>query len=101
MLLGMGLMKLGVFSARAVAAVLLVDGRPGLRIGLPLMVFDALELIRHGFSSDYQLHGGIFYNAVRQPDRGPGPCRVAHADRPERRPRAGSPTGWPPWAAWP
>ena len=29
---------------------------------MPLMVFDALELIRHSFSHDYGLHGGKFYN---------------------------------------
>jgi uncharacterized protein len=63
MLLGMGLMKLGVFSAsrswRFYAAMVAL----GYGIGLPLMVFDALQLIDHGFSVEYALHGGILYNA--------------------------------------
>lgn len=63
MLLGMGLMKLGVFSAERcwkfyTRMMVLCYG-----IGLPLMIFDALELIDHKFSGDYQLHGGMMYNA--------------------------------------
>ncbi len=34
----------------------------GYGIGLPLMVFDAIEMIRHGFSHEYLMHGGVFYN---------------------------------------
>ena len=34
----------------------------GYGIGLPLMVFDATQLIDHRFSIDYSLHGGMFYN---------------------------------------
>ena len=34
----------------------------GYGLGLPLMVFDAIELIRHEFSVEYFIHGGIFYN---------------------------------------
>ena len=34
----------------------------GYGIGLPLMVFDAFQLIRHEFSSEYMMHGGVFYN---------------------------------------
>ena len=63
MLIGMGLMKLGVFSAarsRRFYAWMVVLGYG---IGMPLMVFDARELIRHSFSHEYGLHGGKFYNA--------------------------------------
>jgi uncharacterized protein len=63
MLVGMGLMKLGVFSAARSRRY--YGGMIGLGygIGLPLMVFDALQLIDHRFSVEYLLHGGIFYNA--------------------------------------
>ncbi len=47
----------------AVPAVYLWMVGLGYGIGLPLMVFDGMELIGHGFSADYMLHGGIFYNA--------------------------------------
>ncbi len=63
MLLGMGLMKFGVFSAsrswRFYAAMVGL----GYGIGLPLMVFDASQSIEHQFSTDYVMHGGFFYNA--------------------------------------
>jgi uncharacterized protein len=63
MLIGMGLMKLGVFSAARSRRFYLWMVGLGYGIGLPLMVFDARELIRHGFSAEYSLHGGVFYNA--------------------------------------
>jgi uncharacterized protein len=63
MLLGMGLMKLGVFSAARSRRFYLWMVGLGYGIGLPLMVFDAVELIGHRFSIDYMLHGGIFTNA--------------------------------------
>jgi uncharacterized protein len=62
MLVGMGLMKLGVFSAQRSFRFYAWMTAIGYGIGLPLMVFDALELIRHEFSVDYELHGGMFYN---------------------------------------
>ncbi|MFI5458252.1 MAG: DUF418 domain-containing protein [Isosphaerales bacterium] len=62
MLLGMGLIKLGVFSAQRSFRFYLWMCGVGYGIGLPLMVFDALELIRHEFSMDYRMHGGSFYN---------------------------------------
>jgi uncharacterized protein len=62
MLLGMGLMKLGVFSAERSKRFYLWMVGLGYGIGLPLMVFDALELIRHDFSMSYKMHGGSFYN---------------------------------------
>ena len=63
MLLGMGLMKLGVFSAERSRSFYLWMAALGYGIGLPLMVFDAVQLIRHEFKSEYMLQGGIFYNA--------------------------------------
>jgi uncharacterized protein len=62
MLLGMGLMKLGVFSAQRSRRFYAWMVGLGYGIGLPLMVFDALEMIRHRFSPEYELHGGLFYN---------------------------------------
>ena len=63
MLIGMGLMKLGIFSgARSRRFYLWMVGL-GYGIGLPLMVFDAFQLIDHQFSTRYELHGGMFYNA--------------------------------------
>ena len=63
MLLGMGLMKLGVFSAARSRRFYLAMVGLGYGLGLPLMVFDASQLIEHRFSNDYGLHGGMFYNA--------------------------------------
>jgi uncharacterized protein len=63
MLIGMGLMKLGVFSAARSRHFYVWMVALGYGIGMPLMVFDALELIRHDFSHDYGLHGGKFYNS--------------------------------------
>ncbi len=63
MLLGMGLMKLGVFAAERSRSFYAWMAALGYGIGLPLMILDANELIRHEFKSDYMLHGGIFYNA--------------------------------------
>ena len=62
MLVGMGLMKLGVFSARRSRRFYLWMVGLGYGLGLPLMIFDAVELIRHRFSTEYFLHGAIFYN---------------------------------------
>jgi uncharacterized protein len=63
MLLGMGLMKLGVFSASRSRRFYATMVALGYGIGLPLMVFDATQLIGHEFSTHYELHGGMFYNA--------------------------------------
>jgi uncharacterized protein len=55
-------MKLGVFSAQRSRRFYLWMVGLGYGIGLPLMVFDALELIQHKFAFDYMIHGGILYN---------------------------------------
>jgi uncharacterized protein len=62
MLVGMGLMKLGVFSAQRSRSFYLWMVALGYGLGFPLMIFDANMLIRHQFSSDYQMHGGVLYN---------------------------------------
>jgi uncharacterized protein len=62
MLIGMGLMKMGVFSAKRSRRFYRWMVAIGYGIGLPLMVFDARELISHSFSATYEMHGGMFYN---------------------------------------
>jgi uncharacterized protein len=62
MLIGMGLMKLGVFSAQRSRRFYLWMVAIGYGIGLPLIAFDGWELIRHNFSNSYQMHGGMLYN---------------------------------------
>ncbi len=62
MLIGMGLMKLGVFSAERSNRFYLWMVALGYGIGLPLMVFDALQLIKNEFSFLYGIHGGFLYN---------------------------------------
>ncbi len=63
MLLGMGLMKLGVFAAERSRLFYAWMAALGYGIGLPLMILDATLMIRHEFKSDYMLQGGISYNA--------------------------------------
>jgi uncharacterized protein len=62
MLIGMGLMKWGVFSAQRSPRFYVWMVALGYGLGLPLMIFDAIELIQHKFSTDYFMHGGLFYN---------------------------------------
>ncbi len=64
MLLGMGLMKLGVFSAQRSRRFYLGMMLLGYGIGLPLMIHDAHELISHRFSFDYAVHGGAIHNLL-------------------------------------
>jgi uncharacterized protein len=63
MLLGMGLMKLGVFSASRSRRFYAWMAALGYGIGLPLMIFDARQLIDHQFDIMHELHGGMLYNA--------------------------------------
>ena len=63
MLVGMGLMKMGVFSAQRSHRFYVWMFALGYGLGLPLMIFDGIELIRHDFSFEYfVMHGGVFYN---------------------------------------
>jgi uncharacterized protein len=64
MLLGMGLMKFGVFSAQRSRRFYLWMVGLGYGIGIPLMIFDANKLIQSRFSAEYELHGGILYNFI-------------------------------------
>ncbi len=64
MLVGMGLMKLGVFSAQRLRRFYWWMVGLGYGLGLPLMIFDAIKLIQNRFSFDYLvMSGGILYNA--------------------------------------
>jgi uncharacterized protein len=62
MLIGMGLMKLGVFSAERSRRFYTWMVLLGYGIGLPLVAYDAYTLIRHDFGLSYLFAGGIFYN---------------------------------------
>ena len=62
MLIGMGLMKLDVFSGRRSRRFYIWLVLLGYGIGLPLVAYDAYELIRTNFGFSFQLHGGIFLN---------------------------------------
>ncbi len=62
MLLGMGLMKLGVFSAQRSRKFYWWLLGIGYGVGLPLMVIDARQLIAHNFSLEYGLSGAFLIN---------------------------------------
>ena len=62
MLIGMGLMKLDVFSGRRSRRFYFWLVLLGYGIGLPLVAYDAYELIHTNFGFRFQLHGGIFLN---------------------------------------
>jgi uncharacterized protein len=64
MLFGMGLMKLGVFSASRPWTFYVKLAAFGYGVGLPLVAYDAFALIHHKFSVDYFLHGGLAFNAI-------------------------------------
>ena len=76
MLLGMGLMKFGVFSASRSRRFYATMVGLGYGIGLPLMVFDALQSIEHQFSTRLRDARRHLLQRVRQHRRGPGPCRL-------------------------
>jgi uncharacterized protein len=62
MLIGMGLMKLDVFSGRRSRRFYIGLALLGYGIGLPLVAYGAYELIRTDFGLRFQLHGGVFLN---------------------------------------
>jgi uncharacterized protein len=62
MLIGMGLMKLDVFSGRRSRRFYLWLMLLGYGIGLPIVAYDAYELIRTNFGFSFRLHGGVFLN---------------------------------------
>jgi uncharacterized protein len=62
MLIGMGLMKLDVFSGRRSRMFYLWLMLLGYGIGLPLVGYDAYSLVRSNFDFRFELYGGIFLN---------------------------------------
>jgi uncharacterized protein len=62
MLIGMGLMKLDVFSGRRSRRFYIGLALLGYGIGLPLVAYSAYQLMRTNFGFRFQLHGGIFFN---------------------------------------
>jgi len=61
-LLGMALMKWGVFSAQRSSRYYYVAIVPGLLIGLPLIGFGASQNIAHDFSWEFSMYGGTLFN---------------------------------------
>ncbi len=64
MLIGMGLMKLGVFSAVRSKAFYLVGAIAGYLIGLPIVIYGSNELIRYNFDVVYKFMVGGHYDYV-------------------------------------
>jgi uncharacterized protein len=62
MLVGMGLMKLGVFAGTRSKWFYIGLMVFGYGIGVPLVAYDAFGSIRSSFGFEYEIHGGIFYN---------------------------------------
>ncbi len=62
MILGMALMKLGVFSAARPARFYRACVALGYGLGLPLSAWSAAELTAHGFDAFYVFEVGIHYN---------------------------------------
>jgi uncharacterized protein len=62
MLIGMGLMKLDVFSGRRSRRFYIGLAIVGYGIGLTLVAYDTYETIRTNFDFRFQLHGGVFLN---------------------------------------
>jgi uncharacterized protein len=62
MLVGMGLMKLGIFSGLRSTGTYATLCLLGYGLGLPLVGYDAYAMVRHKFSFDYLIHGGVYYN---------------------------------------
>ncbi len=64
MLLGMGLMKLGVFSAKCSTRFYALCALIGYGVGLPLIAYGARELVAHQFAFDYVFRVGSYFNYV-------------------------------------
>lgn len=62
MLIGMGLMKLGIFSAARSRSFYLRCLAVGYGLGLPLVALSAQQLTAHGFDPVFIFRQGIFYN---------------------------------------
>lgn len=64
MLLGMGLMKLGVFSAKRSRRFYTLSAIIGYGIGLPIVAYGARELMAHQFDAGYVFRLGVIFNYV-------------------------------------
>jgi len=64
MLMGMGLMKLGVFSAERSRRVYAWMVALGYGVGLPLVILDAYQQLQHPSFMEYYLAGGFAYNYI-------------------------------------
>jgi uncharacterized protein len=64
MLLGMGLMKLGVFSAKRSRRFYMLSALIGYGIGLPIVAYGARELMAHQFDAGYVFRLGVIFNYV-------------------------------------
>ena len=62
MVLGMGLMKLGVFSAERSDRFYRVMLAVGLPLGLALTGWGAWQHFAHGFAAEYSMYGGTLFN---------------------------------------
>ena len=63
MLIGMGLMKLGVFSAERSRRFYMIQMLLGYGLGLPIVAAGALGLLRNNFDIGYKFGGGMDYNS--------------------------------------
>lgn len=73
MVIGMGLMKLGVFSAERSRRFYLIMMLAGYGVGLPLVGIGAYQAIQHRFDVVYLFSGGMWYN-----DFGSIPVALGH-----------------------
>jgi uncharacterized protein len=62
MLIGMGLMKLDVFSGRRSRRCYLWLALLGYGLGMPMVAYDAYMLVQTNFGFRFNLHGGVFLN---------------------------------------
>jgi len=62
MLVGMALMKMGVFSAARSPRFYALSMVVGYGLGLPLVAYGARQLVAHGFEVTYLMGPGMFYN---------------------------------------
>lgn len=62
MLIGMGLMKLGIFSGQRSILFYWILMILGYGIGLSMLIYDTNERIESNFGFRFQIHGGVFLN---------------------------------------
>lgn len=64
MLMGMGLMKLGIFSARRSKKYYLTCAIAGYLIGLPIVIYGSSELIKNNFDAIFKFMIGVHYDYI-------------------------------------